>query len=324
MTTIPEASAVGDSTSQRPLWSAEIEQALLEESMLATIYCKKECGFSERAFFNGNFKKCPSCGSGLGVNNFNHRNHVVANKTEDFALRLFESVVKELSTRLEQKMFAKRGLICPELGLKGKSGADLAILSQDLKGRVPPSAIRCLFEVKMSFIWNWHEDSLTRPIADYDGHQGRPSISRTDSILKAIGKAAITRSYSGSEGIPFVVIGNTPPPAGYRENVDRTVTSGLIQKWISLTPNPLVVKPKFSPNKRNPKRTPGFLRIDGVEELQNLLETLISRQWQYMSAMVDVKKVGQLIKSLDLNCAPEEIGCQFLQRLPDASIPTEI
>ena len=324
MPIIPEASVLDSLASEHRIWNVEVERSLLEGSMLSTIFCKRPCGFSEKAFFRNRSNKCPKCGSGLEVTSFNHRNAIVANKTEEFAFRLLEFAVKELRPKLEQKLFAKRGVICPELGLKGMSGADVAILSQDLNGRVPPSAIKCLFEVKMSFIWNWHEDDLTQPTADYDSHSGRPSIYRTDSILKAIGKAAITRSYVGSEGIPFVVIGNTPPPNGYRENVDGTVTSGLIQKWVSLTPKPLVVQPKDSPNKRNPKRTPGFLRIDRVEELHNLLETLLGRQWHYMSAMVDVQKIGYLIKSLELNCTPEEIGYQFLQRLPDASISTEI
>ena len=324
MTTIPEASAVGDSTSKQPLWSAEIEQPLVEDSMLATIYCKNQCGFSERAFFRGKTDKCPKCKTGLGVSVINGRNAVVANKTENFALRLMASTIEGLRPELEQELFAKRGVICSELGLTGNSGADLAILTQNSDGPVPASAIKCLFEVKMSFIWNWHNRDLTNPVADYDGHQGRPSIFRTDSILKAIGKATITRSYKGREGIPFIVVGNTPPPTGYRANIDKTVSSGLIQKWISLTPNPLVVKPQEAPGKRNPKGTTGFLRVDTVEELQKLILTLLTRERRYMSAMVEVDKIGHLIKSLDLNGSPEKIGQEFLQRLPEASISSEI
>lgn len=310
-------------TNQPQLWNAKVEQSFIEDSMLATIYCKEGCGFSERSFFRGKSSNCSDCGGSLAVNTLNSRNTGISDITERFALNLLSTVVKELRPQLPQDLFVKRGVICSSLGLKGNSGADLAIVTQEKDGPVPASAIKCLFEVKMSFIWNWHEEDLTSPSADYDNHYGRPGIFRTDSILKAIGKATITRSYSGSEGIPFIVIGNTPPP-GYRAHIDRTVGSGLIQKWISLTPQPLAVDPKDPTGKRNPKRTSGFLRIDEVKELQQLLKTLLSKQWLYTSAMVEAEKVGRLIKSLDLDGTPEKIGHEFLQRLPESSISSEI
>ena len=323
MVTMTEASAVDIRDAEQPLWNVKTERNLLEESMLAPIYCDK-CNFAEKAFFKRKSAKCPRCKVGLKIGNSNERNAVVGNKTEGFALRLLETVTKELCSELEQELFAKRQVICPELGFKRKSAADLAILSQDLNGLVPASAIKCLFEVKMSFIWNWHEDDLSQPTSDYDGSHGRPSIYRTDSILKAIGKASITRNYPGGERIPFIVIGNTPPPTGYRASVDKTVSSGLIQKWISLTPKPLVVNRKDTAGKRNPKSTPGFLRIDEVKELQQLLKTLLTKQWLYTSAMVEAEKVGTLIKTLDLNRTPEQVGQEFLRRLPEASISSDI
>ena len=324
MIIVPEASATNSLAAEHPLWSARIEQPLVEESMLATIYCKKRCGFSEKAFFRGKDDKCPKCKSRLAVDVINGRNSVVSNKTEDFALQVLASALRGLQTQLEREYFAKRGVNCPELGLTGNSGADLAILTQNLDGPIPASMIKCLFEVKMSFIWNWHKKDMTNPVSDYDGHQGRPSIFRTDSVLKAIGKATITRSYKGSERIPFIVIGNTPPPTGYRPNIDKTVSSGLIQKWISLTPNPLVVKPQEGVGKRNPKATTGFLRIDKIEELQKLLFELLTGEGHYMSAMVEAEKIGRLILSLDLNGSPERIGQEFLQRLPEASVSSKI
>ena len=148
---------------------------------------------------------------------------------------------------------------------------------------------------------------------------GRPSIYRTDSILKAIGKAAITRSSPGSERIPFIVLGNTPPPPNYRDKVDGTVRTGLIQKWISLTPNPLIVEPAKSPAKRNPKETTGFLRVDNVTELQELLKTILTTEWLYVGAMVEAKKVGEIIKGLDLSKTTEQVGHEFLRKLPMAS-----
>ena len=320
MSTVPKASAPVNSTEDSPLWSVDTERSLVEESMLTTIYCNS-CKFSEKAFFRDKSDKCPKCKAKLSVGTTNQRNAIVGNKTETFALTLLEYVTKGLRKELGLDLFAKRKVICPELGFTRHSEADLAILTEDLDGRVPASTIACLFEVKMSFIWNWKKEDLSRPFADYDGCSGRPSIFRTDSILKAIGKAAITRGYPGGEKIPFFVIVNTPPPSkGYRDSLGKTVESGLIQRWVSLTPNPLVVKPHVSPNIRNPKFSPGFLRIDNASELQSLLLPLMGSQLHHISAMVEAERVGHLINSLDLGETPEKIGQEFLRRLHEAKI----
>ena len=326
MTIQRENNAVDQNAGRRLLWGWDVEREMLDDSMLATIYCTANCGFSEKVFFRTRGKKCPGCKvASLGVSSFNHRNAPVANETEKFALRLIQRAIDECP-ELAGRYFAKRGVICRPLGLKGNSGADVAILNRDLDGQVPLNVIACLFEIKMSVIWNWHGNDLTSPIADYDSHGGRPSIYRTDSILKATGKAAITRSYPGSESIPFVVVGNTPLPDKYRNNVDGTVTSGLIQKWISLTPDPLVVEPSKSPESRNPKNSAGagFLRIDEIQELQELLVSLLSRRWRYMGEMTDSGRIGQLIQSLDLHRSAEEVGEEFLRRLPEASAASAI
>lgn len=309
--------------SEHPLWSVSNEKKILTYEMFATISCLS-CDYIQRAFFRDKSKKCPKCGiNALRVDSFNQRNAIVANETERFATSLIESAI-DSSPELTGKFYVKRNVQCPKLGLTKASAADVAILNQNVIGPVKPDLIECIFEVKMSVIWNWTEDDLSRPIADYDRHAGRPSIYRTDSILKAIGKAAITRSCPDSERIPFIVLGNTPPPFNYREKVDVTVKSGLIQKWLSVTPNPLMVDPSDSSNKRNPKETTGFLRIDTVEELQKLLLDILTLKWIYMGAMVDPKKVGDIIKSLDLSRSSEEIGYEFIKRLPDASTISDI
>ena len=312
---------------EHPLWNAAIERNMLNDSMFATIYCdtaKGGCGHTERAVFRAHSGKCPICGeSALAVSAFNQRNAIVADVAERFVLDLFLHAI-DTSEQLSGHYYVKRNVICPQLELRDATAADIAILDQDLAGPVPVEAIKCIFEVKMSIIWNWAETDKTQPIADYDAHAGRPSIYRTDSILKAIGKAAITRSCSGSETIPFVVIGNTPPPPNYRDKVDGTVRAGLIQKWLSLTPNPIVVESSRSPARRNPKQTTGFLRIDNISQLQEVLDTILTTKWQYIGAMVEAKKIGEIIKKLDLSRTVEEIGYEFLSRLPSASTLSEL
>lgn len=312
---------------EHPLWNVDVERNMLNDSMFATIYCdagKGGCGHTERAIFRAQSGKCPICGeSALSVSAFNQRNAIVADVTEQFALNLFRYAINN-SRQLSNNYYVKRNVICPQLELRGATAADMAILNQDLEGPVPVETIECIFEVKMSIIWNWTEAKKSEPIADYDAHAGRPSIYRTDSILKAIGKAAITRSCFGSETIPFIVIGNTPPPPNYRDKVDGTVRAGLIQKWLSLTPNPLAVEPTRSSARRNPKQTTGFLRIDNIRELQELLETILTTKWQYIGAMVEAKKIGEIIKKLDLSRSAEEIGYEFLSQLPSASTLSEL
>ncbi len=310
-----------------PLWNITVEKNMLNDSMFATIYCDKAkggCGHTERAVFRAHSGKCPICGeSALSVSAFNQRNAIVADVAEKFALNLFRHAI-DTSSQLSGRYYVKRNVICPQLELRGATAADMAILNQDLEGPVPVETIKCIFEIKMSIIWNWIEANDTEPTADYDAHAGRPSIYRTDSILKAIGKAAITRSCTGSETIPFVVIGNTPPPANYRDKVDGTVRAGLIQKWLSVTPNPIVIEPNRSTARRNPKQTTGFLRIDNIPELQDVLETILMTKWQYIGAMVEAKKIGEMIKKLDLSRTTEEIGYDFLSQLPSASTLSEL
>lgn len=301
------------------LWSEDQERDILVDSMFATISCKK-CGYVEKAIFRGSSDKCPNCGARpVAVSEFNQRNAIVADATEGFALQLFQSVVNNSST-LSSKFFVKRNVECQELELRGRTKADLAILDKNLEGPVPAERIKCILEVKMSIIWNWSEKNRRQPLADYDNHAGRPSIYRTDSILKAIGKAAITRACKGSERIPFVVVGNTPPPFEYRDKVDGTVRSGLIQKWISLTPEPLVVKAKWLPDKRNPKETFGFLRIANRNELEEMFVNILTKDWRYMGAMVEPKEIGGIIRGLDLTKTDEEIGETFLKLMERTGI----
>lgn len=315
------------STTGHPLWTVDVERDILTDTMFATIYCdrtKGGCGHTERAVFRGRSANCPVCGKAtLAVSAFNQRNAIVADATERFALSLFSHAV-DTSAELSGKFFVKRSVVSPQLEFQGATSADMAILNEDLDGPVPPEKIECIFEVKMSVIWNWAESDRKQPTADYDSHAGRPSIFRTDSILKAIGKAAITRSCPGSERIPFIVVGNTPPPPNYRDKVDGTVKAGLIQKWLSLAPAPIVVEPARAAVRRNPKQTVGFLRIDQISELQELLSRILTTEWKYVGAMVEAKKIGELIKSLDLLKTPEEIGSDFLRRLPEASALSEL
>jgi len=101
--------------------------------------------------------------------------------------------------------------------------------------------IKLLFEIKMSVVSNY---KFTKPneiqlVGDYTQHKGNPSLLRSDSMLKAIGKSINIR-VSGIESIkiPIIVLGNSPITSSYVKKVDFLKQSGVIQGFWSLNSNP--------------------------------------------------------------------------------------
>lgn len=43
--------------------------------------------------------------------------------------------------------------------------------------------------------------------------------------------------------------------------------------------------------------------------------TTLTKRWQYMGAMVEASKIGELIRSLDLSKPREDVGRDFIDRL---------
>ena len=65
-----------------------------------------------------------------------------------------------------------------------------------------------------------------------------PGLLRSDSMLKAIGKAINIRvSSHRASTIPIIVIGNTPIQDSYKNKVDNLKTSGM--GFWSMNPQPL-------------------------------------------------------------------------------------
>jgi len=85
----------------------------------------------------------------------------------------------------------------------------------------------------MSIVSNYkylqQSDSL-QYLGDYKSHKGNPSILRSDSMLKAIGKSINIRvSGISSTKIPIIILGNSPITESYKNKVDFLKTSGVIQ-----------------------------------------------------------------------------------------------
>ncbi len=95
----------------------------------------------------------------------------------------------------------------------------------------------------MSLVWNWEYDPGPPPrperLGDHTIHRGRPSLIRSDIMLKAIGKAASVRA-AGATGlqVAMIILGNAPIPASYQWTVDGLRAVGLIQHFISVVPKP--------------------------------------------------------------------------------------
>lgn len=301
------------------LWNPEYEKRFIENTN-AVVYAStrcRDCSFSYQSVFKKSTPgKCPLCGGKLESSTPQGRNAPVSNYTEKFALDIVNRSLKELGFK---DFEGKREVVCDQLGLPSRSAADIAIVERGSKGRhYTPEKIKVVFEVKMSLIWNWEQDKNGSPviIADYDSHKGRGSIYRTDSILKAIGKGAIFRSHHQASRIPYVVIGNSPPPTSYLGKVDGSVKVGIVQRFISLTPEPLVVD-ESKGKERNPKTSPGggFTRIDTLDDFSDYLKSLLEEERIFIGSMLKKSELGRLIKSLDLDQDYEEIGEEFFEKL---------
>lgn len=214
------------------------------------------------------------------------RNSLIGNFTEKWCKSLFEPVAKEF------KLYAVNGVICPDLGLIKQSTADLAFCTRDNR-ELECNEIKLIFEIKMSVVWNY---KFTKPdkiecIADYREHQGVPSFTRSDSMLKAIGKAINIRvSGIAASKIPIIILGNSPMSVNYLKKVDFLKTSGVIQGFWSLNPKPTTKafqnsSPKF-----------GFQTIPTDESLYGLCEELLLSDMNFFSSMLPKSKLGEIIQ----------------------------
>jgi hypothetical protein len=161
------------------------------------------------------------------------RNLYIGNFTEKWVTELISGV-------LPKNLYAVNGVECADLGLTSQSAADV-VISKSNSNKQDGKDILVIFEVKMSIAWNWQlQNSKLQCLGDYKTHKGNPSLLRSDSMLKAIGKSINIRTFSqAAKHIPIIIIGNTPITKNYYEKVDHLKISGIIQGIWSLNPYPL-------------------------------------------------------------------------------------
>lgn len=234
------------------------------------------------------------------------RNSLIGNFTEKWVGDLFKSLI-------DDDLFIVQQARIPSVGITSNSPADIVVATDDKK-ILKASQVKLICEVKMSLVWNWeYNPSLgnVREVGDYRTHQGKPSFTRSDSILKAIGKCIDIRvSNFDSTKIPIVVIGNAPLSNGFSKKADYLKHSGLIQGFWSLNPFPL--------NHGNTRKTTpkgGFVRFDNTSELKIHLNRLFKQDLNFFSGMDSPENLGRIIEMANGEDTYENKGLKFLNLL---------
>ena len=235
------------------------------------------------------------------------RNSLIGNFTEKWVSDLFDALIEDENLHIVQQARI------PSVGITSKSPADIAIATEDKK-ILKASEGKLICEVKMSLVWNWQYDSeLDRvtEVGDFRTHQGKPSFTRSDSILKAIGKCIDIRvSNFESTKIPIIVVGNAPLSNGFSKKADYLKHAGLIQGFWSLNPFPLN---HGNTRKSTPKK--GFYRFDNTSELKLHLNQLINQDLNFFSGMENPRNLGKLIEIANKEESHENKGLKFLNLL---------
>ncbi|MDI6802411.1 MAG: hypothetical protein QME58_01020 [Bacteroidota bacterium] len=263
------------------MWNTETEIQFLKESL-------KSFAPPEQLFYKltgGYFAYIPK-GSNAEGQTLQSRNSLIGQFTENWAKNLLSPIAKAF------KLYAVNGVVCEELGLTRQSSADVAFCTKDGVNQ-NANDIKLLFEVKMSVVSNYRYEKKTNTISllgDYKTHKGNPSLLRSDSMLKAIGKSINIRvSGISATKIPIVVLGNSPITDSYVGKVDFLKTSGVIQGFISLNPSP--TKADFI--KSSPKL--GFQTVSDSRQLQNILSAFIKEELNFFSSMITKVNLGEII-----------------------------
>ena len=145
---------------------------------------------------------------------------------------------------------------------------------------------------------------------DYTTHKGNPSLLRSDSMLKAIGKSINLRvDSSKAKKIPIIILGNSPITSSYVKKVDCLKQSGVIQKFISLYPNPT----SNSFIRETPEK--GFETYDSPNQIETFISNILNANMNYFSSMMSNEKLGRLISIASQEASDELRGQRFIEML---------
>jgi hypothetical protein len=284
--------------SERGLWNNEIEIQFFAEAL-------KNFASPEQLFYKldqGYFAYVPKNIPGKGQT-LQSRNSLIGRYTEKWTKDLFAPIANHFG------LYAVNGVVCEEIGLPKMSSADLAFCTTDSVNQRPEN-IKLIFEIKMSIVSNYRlaDDGGISFVGDYKTHKGNPSLLRSDSMLKAIGKSINIRVAGvGSTKIPIIVLGNSPITDSYLHKVDFLKTAGVIQGFWSLYP-----RPTASEHIRQAPEL-GFRTIENIEMLRELIGELIEQELNYFSSMISKPKLGELIRLASQESKDEDKAEKFLR-----------
>lgn len=259
-------------------WNRDVEKRFFTEAM-------KNFASPEQLFYkltDGYFAYVPKGKSAEGQT-LQSRNSLIGQYTEKWSKDFLLPIADELG------LFAVNSVVCPELGLTTQSDADLAFCTTN-ETQQKAENIRLLFEIKMSIVNNYElKNEVVTFVGDYKTHKGNPSILRSDSMLKAIGKSINIR-VSGTEStkIPIIILGNSPITKSYSKKVDFLKKSGIIQSFISLYPNPTIDFIQITDKK-------GFQTFNKYQPLINYITEIVNSEMNFFSSMLPKRKLGQII-----------------------------
>ncbi|MGP1515813.1 MAG: hypothetical protein ACTTJH_07655 [Bacteroidales bacterium] len=262
------------------LWNNDIEIKFFEEAL-------KNFASVEKLFYklkSGSYAYVPK-GVDAEGKTLQSRNSLIGNFTEKWCKNLIEPIAKR------NGLFAINGAVCEEIGLIRQSAADLIISTKD---SIIQQAcdIKVIFEIKISIVSNYQylDSGKIECVGDYNTHKGNPSLLRSDSMLKAIGKSIDIRVCGEkSATIPIIILGNTPVSSNYEEKIDQLKQGGVIQNFISLNPNP--TNSKFIKTSKHK----GFITPKSYSELEEVIENYLTFDFYYFSAMKSKSELGNII-----------------------------
>jgi glycosyltransferase involved in cell wall biosynthesis len=191
--------------------------------------------------------------------------------------------------------------VCEELSLPSKSNADVIISTKDNKIQNPED-ILMVFEVKMSIVNNWKFRPQTNQISyigNLDSHKGNPSLLRSDSMLKAIGKSLNVRiSHTLARKIPIVIVGNTPVSRSYIDKISRLKQMGFIQGFWNLGSTPS-----------------NITSFNSYQELHEQVSQLLDTNLNFFSSMKSNYELGRVIEAANQAYTYEHKAHKFLELL---------
>ena len=302
-------------------WSENTERTFFLESLKSFLTPEKLFYSIENKFYAYSPKSKSTKGLVL-----QSRNSLIGQYTEKWCRVFLEPIAESIG------LYCINSVVCPEVRLTHSTDADIAFCST--KDRYQsPNNIKIIFEVKMSIVNNYIYHSEINNVlfcGDFTTHKGNPSILRSDSMLKAIGKSINIR-VSGSESahIPIIILGNSPISKSYIQKVDLLKESGVIQKFISLYPEPT--------GKLFLRSTPqkGFetffsyqdlhnyikkivleeITFFSYQDLHNYIKKIVLEEITFFSSMISKKRLGEIIRISSWKGTDIDIAERFLKLL---------